>query len=577
MSFLERINAWLEFANSILWHDYVLIILLGTGVLFTFWSGFSQYRALTHGTSVLRGKYSDASDPGAVNQFQALSMALSATVGLGNIGGVALAIALGGPGAVFWMWVVGFVGMAIKTTEVTLSVMYRNIDDKGEPHGGPMYVVSKGIAAMKPEWATFGKVIGGIFCVTLLISAVTGGNMFQAWNVGNITQEYFGVPSIATGIILATIVGMVIIGGVKRIGQVAGKLVPFMCVMYLVAGLIVLAINIEMVPATLKLIVYAAFNPIDAQDAFLGGTAGYAFLWGMKRALFSNEAGQGSAPIAMSAAKTDEPARIGILAGLEPFIDTLVVCTVTALVILTSGIWQRSAEATYLEYAPPVVQVSENTWTIETAVAPERTDAIWRNGDQVFLVLASTNNEITGNRLHRLEGVVRQDGRLFVIEWGNHNAATAPELAEPGIYVTYNGATLTAKAFDAAIPGLGMWLVTIAAWLFAVSTMISWSYYGEQGMVYLAGEKSLVPYKLVFCALIIVATAGFLTTDTELDNLTGFGTGVMLFANVPIMLFFGYQAMRVYHDYIRRLKSGEMDAEQHEARKLDELMRGRED
>ncbi len=358
MTFGEQLNAVLGTINGVLWHNYVLYILLGTGILFTIWSGFSQYRALTHGTAVLRGKYNDPNDPGAVNQFQALSMALSATVGLGNIGGVALAIGLGGPGAVFWMWVVGFVGMAIKTTEVTLSMLYRNIDDPNNPHGGPMWVVSKGLAAIKPQLAPLGKFIGGVFCITLLISAVTGGNMFQAWNVGNITEEYFGIPSIASGIVLATVVGMTIIGGVKRIGQVASKLVPAMCFMYIAAGLYVIGTNLAIVPETLKLIVYAAFNPIEAQNAFLGGTAGYAFMWGMKRAFFSNEAGQGSAPIAMSAAKTDEPVRIGILAGLEPFIDTIVVCTVTALVILTSGVWQRDAEALYIS-SPAVIEAGE--------------------------------------------------------------------------------------------------------------------------------------------------------------------------------------------------------------------------
>ncbi len=575
MTIGDHVNAWLVSVNAILWHNYVVFALLATGLLFTIWSRFAQYRALTHGFAVLAGKYNDPKDPGAINQFQALSMALSATVGLGNIGGVALAIGLGGPGAVFWMWVVGVVGMAIKTTEVTLSLLYRNLDDPDNPHGGPMYVVSKGLAAMKPQLAPLGKFIGGVFCVTLLMSAITGGNMFQAWNVGNITEEYFGVPSIASGIILATIVGMVIIGGVKRIGQVASKLVPFMCALYLAAGLYVLIVNIDQVPETLKLIVYAAFNPVEAQNAFLGGTAGFAFLWGMKRGLFSNEAGQGSAPIAMSAAKTDEPVRIGILGGLEPFIDTIIVCTVTALVILTSGVWQREAEAQYLT-PPAIVEVSENVWTLETVPAPTRVDGQWRHGEAVFAVVESHPNEITGNRLHQVDGIVRQEGASYFIDWGRHTSADAPALSGQGIYITYNGATLTAKAFDTAKPGLGMWLVTIAAWLFALSTIISWNYYGEQGVIYLAGEKAVTPYKLLYCILIIVATTGFITTDTELDNLTGLGLGVMLAANIPITLFFGYQAMRAYHEYIARLKRGDMQPD-HEARSWSDMMGGRND
>ena len=576
MTFGQRVNAWLESINGVLWHDSVLYIVLATGILFTIWSGFSQYRALTHGGAVLRGKYNNPNDPGAVNHFQALSMALSATVGLGNIGGVALAIALGGPGAVFWMWVVGFFGMAIKTTEVTLSMIYRNTDNPEEPHGGPMWVVSKGVAALKPSLAPLGKFIGGIFCVTLLISAVTGGNMFQAWNVGTITQEYFGVPTIATGIILATIVGMTIIGGVKRIGSVASKLVPTMCFLYIAAGLYVLIVQADVIPSMLKLIVVAAFSPVEAQEAFLGGTVGYAFLWGMKRALFSNEAGQGSSPIAHSAAKTDEPVREGILAGLEPFIDTIVVCTITALVILSSGIWQRSAEAHYVDQAPTVIASPGGGWTVEDSPAPPRVDGEWRAGDGVFLIIESDHNPITGNTKHRLDGSIVQDGRNFTIDWGVHPSAEPFTVENLGIYVTYAGATLTAKAFDVVNPGLGMWLVTLASWLFAISTIISWSYYGEQGMIYLAGEKSVMPYKFVYCLLIIIATLGFITTPTELDNLAGLGTGVMLFSNVPIMLFFGYQAMRAYKNYVDRLKSGQMAAD-HEARSFRDLIDGRND
>ncbi|MDC3266913.1 alanine:cation symporter family protein, partial [Gammaproteobacteria bacterium] len=265
--------------NRIIWHDSVLIILLGTGVIFTIWSGFCQYRALTHGVLVLRGTYDDPNHPGAINHFQALSAALSATVGLGNIGGVALAIALGGPGAIFWMWIVGLFGMAIKLTEVSLSMLYRNTEDPDNPHGGPMWVVSKGLSKLNPKLAPLGKLIGGFFCFTLLISTATGGNMFQAWNVGEITEEYFGIPSILTGITLAILVGMVIIGGIKRIGAVAGRLVPFMVSLYLIAGLFVLISNAGEIPSMLALIVRSAFIPQEMTGAFIGGTAGYAFLF----------------------------------------------------------------------------------------------------------------------------------------------------------------------------------------------------------------------------------------------------------------------------------------------------------
>ncbi len=555
---MEGLSSFLAAANSFLWAEPVLYALLGTGVLFTLWSGFAQYRALTHGTAVVRGKYDHPDDPGAISHFQALSAALSATVGLGNIGGVALAIALGGPGAIFWMWVVGFFGMAIKITEVTLSMLYRNTDDPDNPHGGPMWVISKGLPLINPSLAKLGKAIGVVFCLTLLVSASTGGNMFQAWNVGEITESYFGVPSIVSGIVLAIIVGAVIIGGIKRIGKVAGTLVPFMVALYLIAGSFVLFVNFDKIPEMLGLIVKGAFSPQEAQGAFIGGTVAYAFLIGMKRALFSNEAGQGSSPIAHSAAKTDEPVREGIVAGLEPFIDTIVVCTFTALIILSSGVWNRDAAGT-LNVEPFVAKVSDGVWQVEPSTAPASDELVL--GDAVYMIVEADENGDTGNNLHKLDGTITDDTTGLVIEWVPFNSESGPGMTDLGIYPTYVGATMTAKAFDTVQPGLGMWLVTLASWLFAISTVISWSYYGEQGMVYLAGEKSVLPYKLVYCSLIIIATMGFIETDADLDNMTGVGTGVMLFANVPIMWIMGYQAMRAYKAYIVKLKSGEVDAQ----------------
>jgi len=568
---MSTLDYYLTTLNSILWQNTVLYALLGTGVLFTIWSGFGQYRAITHGFHVIRGVYDDPDDPGAINHFQALSAALSATVGLGNIGGVALAISLGGPGAVFWMWIVGFFGMAIKLTEVTLSMLYRNTDDPDNPHGGPMWVVSKGLAMKSPKLAGLGRGLGALFCVTLLISAITGGNMFQAWNVGVITESYFGIPSIVTGIILAVIVGMVIIGGIKRIGGVAGRLVPVMIVLYLAAGIYVLINHISEIPAVFALIFRGAFSPLESTGAFIGGTMGYAFLFGMKRALFSNEAGQGSSPIAHSAAKTNEPVREGIVAGLEPFIDTIVVCTLTALVILVTGTWNRSAEATF-EAPVSIIATADSQWSITTHAAPARIGDDWQTGDRVFVIVHGDPNPQSGNDLHRLTGTITADD---IIVWDTLTSAVKPQLAEPDLYVSYVGATLTARAFDSVVPGLGKWLVTIAVWLFAISTLISWSYYGEQGIIYLAGERAVLPYKLVFCSLTIVATWGFLQTDAQLDNLTGIGTGVMLFVNVPIMWFLGRQAMVAYKDYFARLKSGRMGPE-HAPPTLEDLISGKD-
>lgn len=582
-NFLDNMNGAIGAINDVIWADWVLYVVLGVGVLFTIWSGFCQFRAITHGVGVTAGRYDEKDDPGAINHFQALSAALSATVGLGNIGGVAVAIALGGPGAVFWMWVVGLAGMALKTTSVTLSMLYRDVSDPDNPKGGPMYVAQKAFAS----WglAPLGTAVGVIFCITLLISAITGGNMFQAWNVGQITKMAFDVPTQAVGIVLALVVGAVIIGGIKRIGNVAGVLVPFMCILYIAAGVLVLIMNIGAIPSMFKLIITNAFNPTEAAGAFIGGTAGYAFLWGMKRALFSSEAGQGSSPIAHSAAKTKEPVREAVVAGLEPFIDTIIVCTLTALVILSTGAWDREGvgETTFAGTPSftqgdegwhlgsfgdpdPSDNLSTETWFVglpsKHKVAMETTGKNWANEDTVFIVVETSKlDEKTGTKLTKISGNVEplESGGFVAIFDSPVESETAPTFMSEDIqvYKDYPGATLTAHAFDRAIPGFGTWLVLIASWLFAISTMISWSYYGEQGMVFMLGKRSVLPYKLFYCIMIIVSTLPIIGSDKELDNLTTLGTGVMLWANIPIMLIFGGIAMKAYHDYGRRLRSGE--------------------
>lgn len=585
---MDTMTAILDAINGVLWHQNVLFVLLAVGVLFTIWSGFSQYRALTHGTAVIRGKYDSKADPGAINHFQALSTALSATVGLGNIGGVAVAVSLGGPGAVFWMWVVGLVGMALKTTEVTMSMLYRDTSDPENPKGGPMWVAKRGFAKMGLGW--LGTIVGGIFCVTLIISTITGGNMFQAWNVADITATYFpSVPREAVGIVLALLVGMVIIGGIKRIGAVAGRLVPFMCGLYLLAAAFVLVKNIDQVPSMLGMIVKGAFSPIEAQGAFLGGTFGYAFLWGMKRALFSNEAGQGSAPIAHSAAKTKEPVREGIVSGLEPFIDTIVVCTLTALVILSSGAWNRESAAKF-DATPAIVAVGEplangnRLWVPDTTTLPrktpeaERNSSAWRPNDRLFVLVHGELDSRTGRDVHRIGGKVVEPraGELAIVWTEPYEGPVAPRPDGPDVHLNLMGASLTGYAFDRVTPGMGMVIVTLACWLFALSTMISWSYYGEQGVIFLLGKGFVLPYKFVYCLLIIISTLPFITTDKQLDDWTALGTGVMLFANIPIMLIFGAQAMRAYHDYVRRLKSGEMDRAAHAPPPIADVIEGKD-
>ncbi len=603
---MDNLNHFIETLNGYLFSQYTIYALLFTGLLFTIWSGFGQFRALTHGVAVVRGKYDDKNDPGAINHFQALSAALSATVGLGNIAGVALAVALGGPGAIFWMWIIGILGMALKMTEVTQSMLYRNTDDPDNPHGGPMFVVKKGFA----KWGLgpIGSIIGGIFVITLLISAFTGGNMFQAWNVADITKTYFGVPQVATGIILSVVVGLVIIGGIKRIGSVAGKIVPVMCFMYLAAAGYVLALNFGELPAMIALIVKSGLG-IESPSplgAFMGGTFGYAAMWGIQRALFSSEAGQGSSPIAHSAAKTDEPVREGIVAGLEPFIDTLVVCTITSLVILSSGIWNRGpdvpADLTTLAF---IAAVDENGnqkadekdsallgWTIAQSTLDQTEGGI----DGVFMIFNGGDNEQTGNTLNKIRGSIEGDEQSgYLVNWATVYAQARPTPSSEGFFFEYKGASLTGKAFDRTTPGLGKWLVTVAVWLFAISTMISWSYYGEQGVFYLFGglgakkvASVILFYKLLYCVLILgtcIAATPLLTdesgrkfaiigSDTELNMWTTLGLGVMLIANIPIMLIFGAQAMKAYHAYFKKMATG-IDPP-HDAPPLEDVIEGKD-
>jgi AGCS family alanine or glycine:cation symporter len=571
---METLTAVVTAINNLIWHDYALLTVLGVGVLFTFWSGFGQYRALTHGVAVVRGKFDDKNDPGAINHFQALSTALSATVGLGNVAGVAIAISLGGPGALFWMWVVGVAGMCLKMTEVIQSMMFRDTSDPANPHGGPMWVCQRGLAKINPRLAPFGTLLGAIFCFTLLISTATGGNMFQAWNVADISFTYFGMPQWIAGIILTIAVGAVIIGGIKRIGDVAGRVVPFMCALYVLACLFVVIVNIGEVPGMFALIFSEAFSPTEGAGAFIGGTAGYGFLKGMQRALFSNEAGQGSAPIAHSAAKTDEPVREGVVAGLEPFIDTLCVCTLTGLVILLSGAWNRDPVLSY-DTSPAIATVAANgqnvltsTGETEWRIAPVRVSVVdeiearqqMREGAVIFIVIEAAANAETGAVRHRVFGeLVGSDAVGWTAEFDNFSAPgdTTPRIVVEGVYLDLKGATLTAKAFDRVVPGLGAWIVPLTAWLFAFSTIISWSYYGEQGVIYLFGPRAVMAYRVVYCLLIMISVQ-LIRTQDELDLFSTFGTGVMLWANVPIMLIFGPMAMRAYRDYFKRLDAGEM-------------------
>ncbi len=314
----------------------VMLLILG-GIFFTFWYRWITVRGFKHSIDVIRGKFDRPEDTGEISHFRALTSALSATVGLGNIAGVAIAIQLGGPGAVFWMMIAAIFGMGEKFCTCVLSQMYRKVNSDGSISGGAMYYVDLGLKQMGGYWKPIGKVLAVMYAVMIMGGAIGGGNMFQVNQTAEAFRSTFGIPESYNwliGVIMAVLVGIVIIGGIKRIGAATSKIVPAMCGIYVIASLFIILTNITEVPKTIGLIFTMAFS----DNAFYGGIVG-VFVWGIKRAAFSNEAGLGSAAIAHAAAKTDEPVREGIIGMIGPFIDTIIVCTMTALVVIITGAW----------------------------------------------------------------------------------------------------------------------------------------------------------------------------------------------------------------------------------------------
>jgi len=458
-----------------------------------------------------------------------------------------LAITLGGPGAIFWMWIVGFLGMSIKLIEVTLSMLYRDTKDPDNPHGGPMWVAEKAFKKSFPEMAYVGKILGVVFSISVIASAITGGNMFQAWSVADITYEYFGLEGWITGALLSLIVGTVIIGGIKRIGAITATIVPLMVCLYLFAGSYILFIHFNEIPNLFRLIIASAFNETQATGAFIGGTAISAFMFGMKRAVFSNEAGQGSSAIAHSAVKTNEPVREGLVAGLEPLIDTLVVCTFTALIILSTGIWNRAPDIMF-EQLPNINKQSDH-WSFTNTKYIGDSGKV---GDPVIMLVEASANKQTGQNIHKIAGIITINQNDLEIEWGSFTSNIPPRIYLEGYFYDYVGATLTAKAFDTVGIGLGKWLITIASWFFAISTIMAWGYYGEQGIIYIFGKKGINSFRLIYCLLIFVSTLGFIETSIDLDNLSGIGLGIIVYANLPICWIFGYQAIKAYKQYVTK-------------------------
>ncbi len=333
---LEAIDQFLATAVGYVWNIPLVVVLIGSGLLFTFLLKGVQFTAFRHAIDIVRGKFDKKSDPGEITHFKALTTALSATIGLGNIAGVAVAINMGGPGACFWMMVAGLVGMVTKFCECSLAVKYRKVDSNGKVRGGPMYYIQMGLGDKFKPLAIF-------FALACMIATFGAGNMFQTNQVAKVLNSYFDIPVILTGLVLATATGLVIIGGIKRISNVTGFLVPFMGIIYMGGSLLIIGLNASEIPTVVGMIFEGAFSGTAAAGGFAGVAVAEVLKQGVRRACFSNEAGLGSAPIAHAAASTKEPIREGIVATIGPFVDTVVICMMTASVILLSGAWPADA------------------------------------------------------------------------------------------------------------------------------------------------------------------------------------------------------------------------------------------
>lgn len=506
----------LNLADSLLgsaW--YFPIVLLGVGLFFTVYLGFPQIRFFRHAWGVLSGRYTSKDAPGDTNHFQALATALSGTVGTGNIGGVAFAIFLGGPAALFWMWITAVLGMTTKFVEVTVSHKYRKTDAQGAMSGGPMYYMEHGL---KLKW------LAVFFAAATVISSFGTGSLPQSNNMAAGLEASFAIPPMASGAVFAVLLGLVILGGISRIAKVAATLVPLMGVLYALGALAVVASNIDnLVPAFLS--VFAdAFTGSAATGGFLGASFAYAFNRGVNRGLFSNEAGQGSAPIAHAAAKTDEPVAAGMVAILEPFIDTLIICTLTGMVILSSGVWNEKFET---EFSTTDTLIISGVYEQENELHRTALGAYLNNGSLAGAAEAFVVVPFTGT-LQVVAGQLQEPLLATVIH--NRSIAEAVRVANAeggeltGTLTVAQGklvkssavlsgrsllhsVPLTIQAFKRSFLGtFGEHIVSIGLAMFAFSTALAWSYYGDRAMTYLFGSRSVLPYRLLYILGFFLAT-----------------------------------------------------------------------
>jgi len=498
---LDAVNDFLIFIDgylgSAMWFP---ALLLSTGVFFTLYLGFPQIRYFKHAIGITTGKFDKDGAAGDTSHFQALATALSGTVGTGNIGGVALALHLGGPAALFWMWMTAFFGMTSKFVEVTLSHKYREKTADGTMAGGPMYYMEKGLNA---KWLAI------LFAIATVLSSFGTGNLPQINSIAAGLKSTFEIEPIITASVLSVLLALVIIGGITRIAKVAATIVPAMAIIYLIGAFAVIIPNVANIGPSFISIFSDAFTGSAAVGGFLGASFAYAFDRGVNRGLYSNEAGQGSAPIAHAAARTDEPADEGMVSILEPFIDTIVICTITGLVILSSGVWMEKFENEFQRADMSFVAGSyeesnaEDVTQLFAYLNGDESDARSFSGE--FSVLngraADNNGDFTliSARSFAEDVVFSRDGQPItgqLIVSGGRLDDSDVEVSGKSLL---HSVPLTTMAFTQGLFGdFGKYIVSIGLMLFAFSTAIAWSYYGDRAMTYLLGPKSVLPYRVVY-------------------------------------------------------------------------------
>ncbi|MBN2672815.1 MAG: amino acid carrier protein [Deltaproteobacteria bacterium] len=522
------------------------ILLLGTGIFFTVYLKFPQIRYFIHAFRIVSGRYEKQHMKGDTTHFQSLATALSGTIGTGNIGGVGLALFIGGPAALFWMWVTAFLGMTTKFVECTLSHKYRIVSSDGTIAGGPMYYMERGL---KMKW------LAVLFAIGTVICAFGTGNMPQINNISSSLEATLHIPPWLTGAVLSILLGLIIIGGIKRIAKVTQILVPFMCAVYVIGALLVIFSNTENILPGLARVFTDIFTGSAATGGFLGSTFSYALTKGVGRGLYSNEAGQGSAAIAHSAAKADEPVSEGMVAILEPFIDTIIVCSLTGIAILASGVWTEKHQN---EFQTADMFIVEGRFK-DSNSEHVRTLAQYFNGD------AAAVSPYTG-KLTLCNGRISEETNVTVLHArsiGEEVMFTRNQSPIEGIisvtegkvseHVSVSGkslvhsAVLTATAFKrTALGDKGALIVSLGLLLFAFSTVISWSYYGDRAIIYLFGTQAVLPYRVLYIIAFFLAA---LVDTTVVWSLAAVAIVVMTVPNLVGILLLHKDMKKSIEEY----------------------------